>query len=61
MNNQTLEDIQTLIEHCENNVDSGGSFSNYVLLIDGIKKLCLIEKNRNILTKQIQDKVMNNG
>ena len=59
MNDKTFEDIQTLIEHCENNVDSGSSFSNYVLLIDGIKKLCLIEKNRNILTKQIQDKVLN--
>jgi|TARA_R110001592_G_scaffold262241_1_gene527279 hypothetical protein len=54
MNNKTIDDIQTLIEHCENNVDSGGSFSNYVLLINGIKELCLIEKNRNILTKQMQ-------
>ena len=61
MNDKTLEDIATLITHCENNVDSGGSFSNYVLLIDGIKKLCLIEKNRNILTKQIQDTVLNRG
>jgi len=61
MNDQTLEDIQTLIKHCENNIESGGPFSNYVLLIEGIKKLCLIEKNRNILNKQIQDKVLNNG
>ena len=59
MTDQTITDIETLIAHCENNIDIGGRKDNYVLLIQGIKTLCLIEKNRNILTKQIQDTVLN--
>ena len=51
MNNKLEEDILQMIEHAQNNVDNGGSFSQFVKLIEGIKNLCLTEKNKQILNK----------
>ena len=51
MNNELAKDILQMIEHAQNNVDNGGSFSQYVKLIESIKNLCLTEKNKQILSK----------
>ena len=48
MNNKLEEDILQMIEHAQNNVDNGGSFSQYVKLIEGIKNLCTAEKLKRI-------------
>ena len=44
MDNKLEEDILQMIEHAQNNVDNGGSFSQYVKLVEGIKNLCKAEK-----------------
>ena len=44
MDNKLEEDILQMIEHSQNNVDNGGSFSQYVKLVEGIKNLCTAEK-----------------
>ena len=44
MDNKLEEDILQMIEHAQNNVDNGGSFSQLVKLIEGIKNLCTAEK-----------------
>ena len=51
MDNKLEEDILQMIEHAQNNVDNGGSFSQCVKLIESIKNLCLAEKNKQILSK----------
>ena len=51
MNNELAKDILQMIEHAQNNVDNGGSFSQYVKLVQDIKYLCLAEKNKQILNK----------
>tara|TARA_R110002110_G_scaffold330905_1_gene542137 strand:- start:131 stop:292 length:162 start_codon:yes stop_codon:yes gene_type:complete len=51
MNNELAKDILQMIEHAQNNVDNGGSFSQYVKLIEGIKNLCIAAKNKQILNK----------
>ena len=52
MNNELAKDILQMIEHAQNNVDNGGSFSQYVKLVQDIKYLCLAEKNKQILNKK---------
>ena len=44
MNNELAKDILQMIEHANNNIDNGGSFSQYVKLIEGIKNLCTAER-----------------
>ena len=51
MDKELAKDILQMIEHAQNNVDNGGSFSQLVKLIEGIKNLCLAEKNKQILNK----------
>jgi len=51
MDKELAKDILQMIEHAQNNVDNGGSFSQYVKLVEGIKNLCLAEKNKQILNK----------
>lgn len=52
MNNELTKDILQMIEHAQNNVDNGGSFSQYVKLIEGIKNLCTAEQNKNIVSQK---------
>ena len=51
MNNELAKDILQMIEHTQNNVDNGGSFSHYVKLIEGIKNLCIAER----ITKKVNE------
>lgn len=51
MDNKLEEDILQMIEHSQNNVDNGGSFSQFVLLVDAIKNLCTAEQNKNVISK----------
>ena len=51
MDNELAKDILQMIEHAQNNVDNGGSFSQYVKLIESIKNLCIAAKNKQILNK----------
>ena len=51
MDKELAKDILQMIEHAQNNVDNGGSFSQYVKLIEGIKNLCTAAKNKQILNK----------
>ena len=44
MDNKLEEDILQMIEHAQNNVDNGGSFSQLVKLVEGIKNLCTAER-----------------
>lgn len=44
MDNELAKDILQMIEHAQNNIDNGGSFSQYVKLIEGIKNLCAAER-----------------
>ena len=44
MDKKLEEDILQMIEHAQNNIDNGGSFSQLVKLIEGIKNLCTAEK-----------------
>ena len=44
MDNKLEEDILQMIEHAQNNIDNGGSFSQLVKLVEGIKNLCTAEK-----------------
>ena len=48
MNNELAKDILQMIEHANNNIDNGGSFIQYVKLIEGIKNLCTAEKLKRI-------------
>ena len=51
MDKELAKDILQMIEHAQNNVDNGGSFSQLVKLIEGIKNLCIAAKNKQILNK----------
>ena len=51
MDKELAKDILQMIEHAQNNVDNGGSFSQYVKLIESIKNLCIAAKNKQILNK----------
>jgi len=51
MNNELAKDILQMIENAQNNIDNGGSFSQYVKLIESIKNLCIAAKNKQILNK----------
>ena len=49
MNNELAKDILQMIEHAQNNVDNGGSFSQYVKLVQDIKYLCIGHKMKTYL------------
>ena len=51
MDNELAKYILQMIEHAQNNVDNGGSFSQYVKLIEGIKNLCIAER----ITKKVNE------
>jgi len=52
MDNKLEEDILQMIEHAQNNVDNGGSFSQYVKLVQDIKYLCIGHKMKTYLNNK---------
>ena len=41
---ELAKDILQMIEHAQNNIDNGGTVSQYVRLVENIKNLCIAER-----------------